>query len=147
MSDLSFLIGSWSSDNGVVSDTGGTSRGTSVITSEVGGKALLRRDQTTLFNRDGKQTGSFDQLMMIYADGRAVRADYTDGQHVIHYTSAVVVPGKSVIFRSAPGSAPVFELSYEVEGGRDTLQIKFGMFAPGHNVFQPIATGTVHRTP
>jgi hypothetical protein len=146
MAGLSFMVGNWSSDNGVVADTGGTSKGTSEITSEVGGAALVRRDHTELFDKGGKVTGSFDQLMMIYADGPDIRADYTDGQHVIHYTSAVVVPGKSVAFSSASGAGPVFKLTYDVDSP-DVLQIKFGMFPPGQNTFQPIATGTVHRAP
>jgi hypothetical protein len=145
MAGLSFLVGSWSSDDGLVADTGGTSKGTSVITSEVGGAALLRRDHTDLFGKDGKQTGGFDQLMMIYADGQDIHADYTDGQHVIHYTSAVIIPGKSASFSSAPGAGPVFRLSYEVVSP-DAMQIKFGMFPPGQTMFQPIATGTVHRS-
>ncbi len=144
LSGLSFLIGSWRSDDGKVADTGGTSKGTSVISSEAGGAALLRRDHTDLFDKSGKPMGGFDQLMVIYADGSAIHADYLDGQHVIHYTSAEVTPDKAVTFSSAPGAGPVFRLTYQAESP-GTLELTFGMVPPGQTEFHLIATGTVRR--
>jgi len=87
--------------------------GSSTIQPVANGAALLRRDHTDLFDAAGKPTSGFDQIMMIYAEGRAFHADYLDGSHVIHYTSAVVVPGKSVTFATSvqPG-VPGFRLAY-----------------------------------
>jgi hypothetical protein len=141
---LSFLVGSWHSDDGQVADTGGTSKGTSVFTSEIGGEAIVRRDRTELFDKSGKATGAFDQLMTIYADGGAVHADYLDGDHVIHYTSADVVPGKSVVFSSSSGPSPIFRLTYRLESP-DALKVTFGMIPPGQSEFHQIAAGTLHR--
>ena len=45
--------------------------------------------------------GGFDQIMMIYPEAGTVRADYSDGVHVIHYVSAMVEPGAAVTFTSA----------------------------------------------
>jgi hypothetical protein len=144
LSGLSFLVGSWKSDDGKVADTGGTSKGTSVITSEAGGAALLRRDHTDLFDKSGKLTGGFDQIMLIYADGPSLHAEYADGQHIIHYTSAEIVTGKSVTFSTTQGAGPVFRLTYEATAP-DALKITFGMVPPGQTAFHLIATGTVHR--
>lgn len=83
--------------------------------------------------------------MMIYPDGATLHADYSDGDHVIHYVSAVVMPGRSVVFTTAPGAGPAFRLTYERKGP-DSLDISFAMAPPGQAAFNPIATGTVHKT-
>ncbi len=141
---LAFLVGRWDG-GGVVADTGGTAKGFSTITVEANGGVLLRKDHTALFDKAGKLTGGFDQVMMIYPDAGGVRADYSDGQHLIHYTSARVEPGRSVEFigDARPG-APTFRLRYEIEGP-DVLTVTFGVVPPGQTTFQPIATGELHR--
>jgi hypothetical protein len=145
LSGVEFLVGHWRSDDGKVADTGGTSRGTSVITVEANGKALLRRDHTELSDKSGKSAGAFDQLMMIYLEAGALRADYSDGNHVIHYTSATIVPGHSVAFTSAHlDGAPTFRLTYELTAPA-SLAVSFSMAAPGQSAFQPIASGTLRR--
>jgi len=142
---IGFLVGRWGSDDGKVADTGGSSRGSSVVTVEANGEALLRRDHTDLFDANKKPSRGFDQIMLIYPEDGTIHADYSDGQHVIHYTNATVVSGKSVTFSSAaqPG-APTFKLSYELQAP-DTLRVTFGMTLPGQTVIQPIATGTLKR--
>ena len=147
LAPIGFLVGRWSSGEGKVADTGGTSRGASTITIEAGGSVLLRRDHTDLFDAAGKPAGGFDQIMMIYGEGGALRGEYSDGDHLIHYVSAEVVPGRSAAFTSAvqPG-APVFRLSYEVTGP-NTLSVAFAMAPPGQSAFRPIATGELHREP
>ena len=93
----------------------------------------------------GKPTGSFDQIMLIYPEGGTLHGDYSDGTHVIHYTQADVVPGRSVSFSSARQSgAPVFRLTYAL-AAPDTLSVTFGMTPPGASTFNAIATGTLHR--
>ena len=145
LAGVGFLVGQWDSGVGQVADTGGTSKGSSSVTVEANGAALLRRDHTELFDAAKKPSGSFDQIMLIYAEGEAIHADYSDGQHIIHYTSAVVVPGQSVSFSSAslPG-APTFKLTYEFHAP-ETLSVTFGMTPPGQSAFQPIATGTLKK--
>jgi hypothetical protein len=147
LAPIGFLVAHWTSGEGKVADTGGTARGASTITAEAGGAVLLRRDHTDLFDKAGKPMGGFDQIMMIYADGGSLRADYSDGEHLIHYVSAEVVPGRSVAFTStAQPGAPVFRLRYELtEPG--TLSVAFAMAPPGQSAFRPIATGELHRDP
>jgi hypothetical protein len=127
-----------------VSDTGGTSKGASAFSLEAGGAAVLRRDHTDLFDAKGKPAGSFDQIMLIYPESGTLHADYIDGQHVIHYTSAAVTPGKSVVFSSADGPGSVFRLSYELQAP-EILGVSFSMKPPGQPAFLPIATGTLKR--
>jgi hypothetical protein len=141
---LSFLIGSWTG-GGNVADTGGTSKGGSVMSVESDGSAILRRDHTETFDKAGKAAGSFHQTMMIYPDSGAIHADYVDGEgHAIHYISATVVAGKSVTFTGAPGAGPVFRLTYELQSA-DALLVTFGMVPPGATEFRPIATGTLKK--
>lgn len=143
LAGLGFMVGQWKSDDGKVADTGGTSNGTSTISIEADGAALLRRDHTETLDAKGKSTGGFDQIMTIYSENGALHADYVDGEgHVIHYTSASVVAGKSVTFDSAPGAGPVFRLVYELRAPT-TLAVSFGMTQSGQ--FHPIASGTLTR--
>ncbi len=146
LAGIGFLVGHWSSRiPGVVAETGGTSTGTISFTPEVGGHVLLRRDHLGLLDRSGRAAGGFDILMMIYPEAGTLHADYSDGQHVIHYASALVRPGRSVSFTSAasPG-APTFRLAYTLVGA-DTLDIAFAMIPSGRSGVRPIATGTAHR--
>jgi len=143
LAGLGFLVGQWKSNDGKVADTDGTSNGTSTISIEADGTALLRRDHTETFDAKGKSSSGFDQIMMIYFENGAVRADYVDGEgHVIHYASANVVAGKSVTFDSAPGAGPAFRLVYELQAPA-TLAVSFGMTQSGQ--FHPIASGTLSR--
>jgi hypothetical protein len=145
LSGLSFLTGDWSSGRGKIADTGGSSTGSSSIKPEANGAVLLRRDHTNLFDPSGKPTGGFDQVMMIYAEDGVLRADYSDGSRVIHYTSAVVQPGRSVTFMSAAhAGAPIFRLAYALSDP-STLTIAFSMATPGSSDFRPIATGSLKK--
>ena len=145
LSGISFLVGSWSGDKGKVADTGGTSAGISHFTAEADGAVLLRRDSTKLLNAAGKPTGGFDQIMMIYFETGQLRAEYAGSGHLIHYTNAVVEPGKSVTFTStAQAGEPNFRLSYQLtEPGM--LSVSFSMSPPGGSDFHPIAVGTLKK--
>jgi hypothetical protein len=143
ISGLGFLVGKWVSDDGKVADTGGNAKGSSVFTVEANGGAILRRDHTILTDASGKATGDFDQIMLIYPDHGTVNAEYSDGQHLIHYNSADITPNSAVTFSSAAGAGPVFRLTYSYKAP-DSLAVTFGLIPPGGS-FQPIATGTLKR--
>ncbi|HEY1927900.1 MAG TPA: hypothetical protein VGG92_10590 [Caulobacteraceae bacterium] len=145
LAGLTFLIGDWSSGRGEVADTGGTSTGRSAMTSEAGGAVILRRDHTDLFDKSGRPMGGFDQIMMIYPEAGTIRADYSDGAHVIHYVSATVEPGAAATFTSiASAGAPTFRLSYRLTAP-DRLSVWFGMAPPGGGDFRPIAVGELRK--
>jgi hypothetical protein len=145
LSGLDFLLGAWTCGDGKVAETGGSSKGASVMTGEAGGAVLLRRDHTELFDKSGKPAGNFEQIMTIYNEHGSIHADYFDGSHIIHYVSASIIPGRSVIFTTAfvPG-APAFRLIYEVSGR--SLSVDFAMAPPGQTNFRPIAAGTLQRS-
>ncbi len=148
LAGLDFLLGRWTSvAPGAVAETGGTATGVSSFTAEAGGQVILRRDHTELRDTKGAAQGGFDQLMTIWPEGGAVRADYADGTHIIHYTAAEVAPGRSVTFSSAaaPG-APAFRLTYAATAP-GMMTVTFGMVPPGDAPFQPIATGSLRRAP
>jgi hypothetical protein len=143
---IGFLVGRWDTGSGKVADTGGTSKGFSIVTAEANGAALLRRDHTDLFDAAKKPSGAFDQIMLIYPENGTIHADYSDGQHVIHYTSATVVAGESVTFSSeSRPDTPTFRLTYEFHAP-NTLSVTFGMVPPGQSAFQPIASGTLEKS-
>lgn len=142
---VAFLVGNWDQGEGKVAETGGTSKGGSVMSVESDGAAILRRDHTETFDKAGKPAGSFHQTMLIYPDGGTLKADYVDGEgHAIHYVSAAVIPSKSVTFTSAAGQGPVFRLTYESRSP-DALAVTFGMTPPGSDQLRPIAAGTLKR--
>ena len=145
LSDIAFLVGDWTNGAGQIAENGGRSRGSSSVTVVANGGAMLRRDHTDLIAADGKPMGGFDQIMMIYPEGGTLHADYSDGQHVIHYTSAMVAKGASVTFLSAMArGVPTFRLAYRLMGPT-TLSVTFSMAPPGSEDFHPIATGTLTR--
>jgi len=147
LAGLGFMVGDWASDDGRVADTGGTSAGRSHIAVAAGGAALLREDHTELRDAHGKPTGGFDQIMLIYAEGGAIHAEYTDGAHVIHYRSALLVPGRAVTFTSdSSARAPTFRLNYHL-AGPGALAVNFAAAPPGSGAFHPIASGTLRRAP
>jgi hypothetical protein len=145
LAGIGFLVGDWTSGAGKVADTGDTDRGGSRITIEADGAALLRSDHTETFDAHGKPTGAFHQIMLIYPEGGNLRADYSDGEgHVIHYVSAAVTAGRSVVFSgAAQPAAPSFRLAYELKAPGE-LAVDFAMVLPGGAV-RPIASGTLHK--
>jgi hypothetical protein len=145
---IAFLVGDWATPaRGEVAETGGSSSGRSQIEPAVGGAVLLRRDHTDLFDASGKSAGGFDQIMMIYPEAGTLHADYSDGDHVIHYVTASVDPGRSVTFDSgARVGAPRFRLRYAlVAPGK--LDVAFSMAPPGSEAFTPVATGSLVKAP
>lgn len=140
---LSFLVGRWAAPDGKTEQ--GTASGRSEFTIEAGGGALLRRDHTTLKTAEGKRAGSLGQVMLIYPEGGGLKADYSDGAHVIHYSKAEVQPGRSVIFSTtAHDGAPAFRLTYALEPG-DQVAVKFEMAPPGGAAFKTMAQGEMKR--
>lgn len=145
LAPLGFLVGSWGAGTGRAADTRANLRGTSTFTVEAGGGVLLRRDHTELFDAKGRPSGGFDQIMIIYAEGGTLSADYSDGDHVIHYTQAQVVSGHSVAFLSGgPPVAPRFKLVYDLKAA-DDLGVSFEIEPPAETTFRPIAVGELHR--
>jgi hypothetical protein len=144
LAGLEFLVGHWTGGVGTLPDSGGTSSGSSTITIEANGTALLRKDHTDLFDVQGKPSGGFDQIMLIYAEQGQLRADYSDGRHVIHYPTVVVQPGKSATFISLPAEGATFKLSYELASA-NVLNVSFSTQPPGQSSMRLLAAGTLKK--
>ena len=145
LAPLAFLIGHWTSADGQVQATGARAVGTSVIEPAGGGAALLRRDHTDLTGADGKPAGTLDQVMMIYSEAGALRADYTDGVHVIHYRQVESTPGRSVVLTSPESSGtPRFRLTYQLVAP-NRLMVGFAMALPG-GAWRDVATGVLNKS-
>ncbi|MEE3627326.1 hypothetical protein UCD39_25640 [Nitrospirillum sp. BR 11752] len=145
LAPLGFLLGDW--NGGGKTADGGAARGTSTIQVVAGGGGLLRQDHTEVIGKDGRPMpgAGFDQIMLIYPQGGTLHADYLDGQHTIHYTSAHVVPGESVTFQAeATPEAPGFRLGY-TKLDATTLHVKFEMAPPGAPGYMMVAEGDVKR--
>jgi hypothetical protein len=149
---LGFLLGQWKSVSGKVAATGGTSKGTSRFTVAADGWMLLRQDHTDTFDNQGKPTGSFDQVMLIYFEGGKLRADYGDGEgRVIHYASVEMDPGRMASFVApASATAPGFMLNYTATTSADPssgpdLAVEFDMLRADGHVARNIAGGVLTK--
>jgi len=144
MQPLAFLVGRWTAKAGQA-ENGTRAKGVFAIEPAAGGAALLRRDRTDLSTPDGKPSGSFEQVMLIYPEGGALHADYFDGTHAIHYVSAAVDPGRSVSFDTAPTPGPPrFRLTYRAVTPT-LLAVRFEMAPPGGTDFHTVAEGQAVR--
>jgi hypothetical protein len=137
------MIGTWTSCDKPEKGTGSFS-----ISSDLGGKVLVRRNHAELPAGGGRPAGIHDDLMVIYQEPgtRAVKAEYFDNEgHVIHYSASLSQDQKSLSFLSgAKPSAPGFRLSYvKTEGG---MIVRFEIAAPGKpDAFRVYLEGKVCR--
>ena len=65
LAPLGFLLGNWKSDDGKVADTGGTSKGGSMMSVQSDGWALLRQDHTELFDKATIHLGNGKDLKIV----------------------------------------------------------------------------------
>lgn len=99
-SDLKMLSGEWTGEG---SGKPGTGSGDFSFAPDLQGKIMLRR---SFAEYPGAR---HDDLMVVYRDGDATRADYYDSEgHVIRYT--VIIASQRVVFAS--DSAPRYRLTY-----------------------------------
>ncbi len=139
-----FLVGDWVGEG---SSKAGQGQGSFSIKEDLGGSILVRRDHTDYPAANGKPAFSLDVMMVIYAEGGQLRANFFDSEkHVIHYTAKSVVPGTSVQFVSEQASgAPAFRLTY-TKTGDDKMSVKFELAPPGKpDSFTTYAEGVAQR--
>jgi hypothetical protein len=125
------LSGDWLGDGG---GAPGQGAGEFSFRSELGGKALVRRNRAGYPATAGKPAFHHEDLMMIFqeAESQPVRALYLDSEgHVIHYSAVVVEDASSITFTSSPSNGePVYRLSYK-KAGDGTLAGRFETAPPG----------------
>jgi hypothetical protein len=108
LSAFDFLLGDWDAIELPAGESGAFN-----FSLAVQNRIIVRTNYAKYPARDGKPATRHDDLMVIFVEGHAVKADYFDSeQHVIHY---VVQPSgpKDVVFVSEPRAGePRYRLSY-----------------------------------
>lgn len=112
--DWDFLIGEWASgeSNGV---PGTASAGSFTVAPELGGKILVRKNHAEYPPANGRPAIVHDDLMIVYHEGNATKALYTDNEgHVIHYDVNFSMDKKKLVMLSEKATgAPQYRLTYE----------------------------------
>ncbi len=115
---LSFLLGSW---QGVGKD--GANSGEFSFAPQLGERVLVRHNAATAGGN------RHEDLMVIYPEGAAFRAEYWDNEgHTIHYRVATS-EGEAVL-TSEEGPGPRFRLTYH-KSPDSSLKIVFAIAPPG----------------
>lgn len=139
-----FLMGDWVSDGPAIQGSGAFS-----FRPELDGRVLVRRNRADLPASPEHSSASHADLLLLYPEAGALRAEYFDNEgHVIHYRASVANDGKSATFVSDPAAgAPRFRLSYALLAG-ERVRVRFEIAPPGQpDGFKTYVEGTVHRAP
>jgi len=137
---LEFLLGDW--------EAVGTSPGESgafIFSLAVQEKVIVRTNYAQYPARDAQPATRHDDLMVIFPEDGALKADYFDSeQHVIRY---VVTPHgpTEVVFVSEPRpSEPRYRLTYAL-GADKQLKGTFEIAPPGAAEFKPYLTWSARK--
>ncbi len=125
---LRFLLGEWEAI-----PQPGQGSGYFSFTSELGGRAVVRKNHAEYPASEGRPAGTHDDLMMIFVEGTPAvcRALYIDTEgHVIRYIGKIGSDSQVIFLSEAAGNEPRYRLSYgRLQDG--TLSGKFEGTAPG----------------
>jgi hypothetical protein len=138
---LKFLIGDWKADPDQSGATGG-------FTFEMRAQdhAMIRTNFSNTPASAGKPASRHDDVMMIYADGDKLKADYADSEgHVIRYD--VKTGEDKVMFESgAKANEPRYRLRY-AKNSDGSLAGAFDIAAPGApDFFKPYLSWKARKT-
>ena len=138
---LLFLVGDWQAINTPPGESGGFS-----FAFTVQNHVLTRTNHAVYEAAPNRPASRHDDLMVIYADGDALKADYFDNEgHVIRYDVASK-RDREVVFHSAPtAKEPGYRLSYVLmpEG---LLKGQFEISPPGdREAFKTYLSWTARR--
>jgi hypothetical protein len=141
LSALAFLLGDW--------DAVGLPRGESGafnFSLAVQDRIIVRTNYAKYPARDGRPATRHDDLMVIFVEDGAIKADYFDSEkHVIHYVVQARGP-RDVVFVSEPKeSEPRYRLAYSL-GADGVLKGTFEMAASGSpDDFKPLRTWSARK--
>jgi hypothetical protein len=144
--DWKFLLGNWTAgeSSGV---PGQASKGGFTLAPDLGGKILLRKNHAEYPAANGRPAFAHDDLMIIYHDGSATKAFYSDSEgHAVHYNVAVSPGKKQIVFLSDQVAAgPQYRLTYEdLQAG--AVKVLFEIATPDKpGQFARYVEATVHR--
>jgi len=125
---LSFLLGEWEALPGADSTAGA---GTASFSVALQGRAIVRVSFAEYPAARGRLATRHDDLMVIFAEGDAVRADYYDNEgHVIRYGVTARGPGEAVFVSDVVPAEPRYRLTYLLAPD-GTLGGRFEVAPPG----------------
>lgn len=138
LESLNFLWGTWAAEP----DASGA-QGEFSLDPALDGRILLRRNRQVMPAQNGRPATVHEDLMLVYAEGGALKADYWDNEgHLIRYT---VKPGKDVLELVSSGPGPRFRLSYRLLE-KDRVQVDFEIAPPGNpEAFKLYLSGRARR--
>ena len=138
---LDFLLGDWEAV-----DTPAGESGAFIFSPAVQERIIVRTSYAKYPAPDGQPAARHDDLMVIFAEGGALKADYFDSeQHVIHYVVQPRGP-RDVVFISEPKpSEPRYRLTYAL-GADGLLKGTFDTAPPGaSDDFKPYLAWTARK--
>ena len=127
--DFQFLIGEWVGEG---SGKPGDAAGSSIFSFDLQNTVLIRKSYADYPAANNRPAFRHDDLMVIYQEGKSVKAIYFDNEgHVINYSVSLSDDCNSITFISDVNlSAPRFRLSY-TKSGENTMKISFEFAPPG----------------
>ena len=141
LSALAFLLGDWDAIGLPAGESGAFN-----FSLAVQDRIIVRTNYAKSPARDGKPATRHDDLMVIFMEGPAVKADYFDSErHVIHYVVQPRGP-KDVVFVSEPRAGePRYRLSY-VLAANGQLKGSFEIApAEAPDAFKPMLAWTARK--
>jgi hypothetical protein len=138
---LDFLLGDWEAVDLPPGESGAF-----VFSAAVQERIIVRTSYAKYPARDGQPAMRHDDLMVIFSEDHALKADYFDSeQHVIRYTIQPRGP-RDVVFISDPKpSQPRYRLTYTL-GANGMLKGSFEIAPPGEpDTFKPYLAWTARK--
>lgn len=136
-----FLLGRWIAGGDQAGATGGFA-----FALNVQNHVIVRTNYSNTPAANGRPASRHDDLLVIYAEGDAVKADYFDSEgHVIRYV--VTAKPDSIVFVSEVASGqPRYRLTYRRGSTIDALTGTFEIAPPGTvDAFAPYLSWSAHR--
>jgi hypothetical protein len=143
LAPLEFLVGAWEGAGG---GAPGEGSGGFSFAKELQGRVLLRTSHANYPAVGGRPAFRHDDLMVIYADGAALKADYYDSEgHVIRYRVQPRAEGDVVFLGEAAASSPRYRLTYRLTP-EQLLEGRFEIAPPATpEAFKPYLTWSARR--
>jgi len=141
LAPLRFLVGDWTAIDSPPGESGGFA-----FALAVQNRVMTRTNHAVYEATSNRPASRHDDLMVIYADGGALKADYFDNEgHVIRYDIRSS-RDREVIFHSAPtAKEPGYRLSYVLMPG-GVLKGQFEVSPPGdREAFKTYLSWTARR--
>jgi hypothetical protein len=141
LSAFDFLLGDWDAIGLPAGESGAFN-----FSRAVQDRIIVRTNYAKYPARDGKPATRHDDLMVIFVEGDALKADYFDSeQHVIHYVIQPRGPNDVVFVSQAKTGEPRYRLSYAL-AANGQLKGSFEIApAEAPDAFKPMLAWTARK--